>query len=60
MGGGVPQKDIPLYADMFLKGLLPIDRLRSEHVQFDQLNAAFDTLKAGQTIRQILLPHGTV
>lgn len=60
MGGGVPQKDIPLYADMFLKGLLPVDQLRSEHVQFSQLNAAFDTLKAGQTIRQILLPHGAV
>jgi Zn-dependent alcohol dehydrogenase len=60
MGGGVPQKDIPLYVEMYLKGQLPVDQLRSEHVSFDQLNAAFDRLKAGQTIRQILLPHGVV
>lgn len=60
MGGGIPQKDIPVYVDMYLKGRLPVDQLRSEHVRFHQLNAAFDTLKAGQTIRQILLPHGEV
>lgn len=60
MGGGVPQDDIPRYADMYLKGRLPVDQLRSEYIGFDQLNAAFDALHAGKVIRQILLPHGAV
>lgn len=60
MGGGVPQDDIPRYVDMYLKGRLPVDQLRSEHITFDQLNAAFDALHSGKVIRQILLPHGMV
>lgn len=60
MGGGVPQQDIPRYVDMYLRGRLPVEQLRSEHIGFDQLNSAFDALHAGKVIRQILLPHGTV
>ena len=58
MGGGVPQKDIPRYADLFLQGRLPVDRLRSDHIGFDRLNEGFDLLHAGGVVRQILLPHG--
>lgn len=60
MGGGVPQLDVPRYVDMYLKGRLPVDRLRSEHISFDQLNHAFDQLNSGAVVRQILLPHGQV
>jgi alcohol dehydrogenase len=60
MGGGVPQQDVPRYVDLFLNGRLPVDRLRSERIRFDQLNSGFDRLHAGSVIRQILLPHGTV
>lgn len=58
MGGGMPQQDIPRYVDMFLRGRLPVDKLRSEHIGFDQLNEGFDLLHAGGVVRQILLPHG--
>jgi len=57
MGGGVPQQDIPAYADMYLRGRLPVDKLRSEHIGFDQLNKGFDQLRSGAVVRQILLPH---
>lgn len=60
MGGGVPQDDVPRYVDMFLRGRLPVDKLRSEHIHFRQLNAAFDQLHSGNVVRQILLPHGMV
>lgn len=60
MGSGVPQHDIPRYVDMYLRGRLPVEQLRSDHIGFGQLNAAFDALHAGQAIRQILLPHGSV
>lgn len=58
MGGGVPQDDIPKYVDMYLRGRLPVDRLRSEHIGFDRLNEGFDLLHGGNVVRQILLPHG--
>ncbi|WP_029000963.1 zinc-binding dehydrogenase [Azohydromonas australica] len=58
MGGGVPQDDIPRYADLYLRGRLPVDRLRSDHIGFDQLNEGFDLLHGGGVVRQILLPHG--
>jgi len=59
MGGGEPKVDIPRYVDLFMKGRMPIDRLRSDHLQFDQLNLGFDQLHSGSVVRQILLPHGT-
>ena len=58
MGGGVPQQDVPRYVDMYLRGRLPVDRLRSEHIGFDRLNEGFDLLHGGGVVRQILLPHG--
>lgn len=60
MGGGSPQQDVPRYVDMFLDGRLPVDKLRSEQISFDQLNEGFDRLHAGTVIRQVLLPHGSV
>lgn len=59
MGGGVPQEDIPKYVDMYLRGRLPVDKLRSEHIGFDRLNEGFDLLHGGGVVRQILLPHGS-
>jgi Zn-dependent alcohol dehydrogenase len=58
MGGGVPQKDVPRYVDLFLSGRLPVDKLLSEHIRFDQLNEGFDKLARGTVVRQVLLPHG--
>ena len=58
MGGGVPQLDIPRYADLYLRGRLPVDKLRSDHIGFDRLNEGFDLLHGGGVVRQILLPHG--
>lgn len=58
MGGGVPQVDIPRYVDLYLKGHLPVDKLRSERIGFDRLNEGFDQLHRGAVVRQILLPHG--
>ncbi|MDM0022218.1 zinc-binding dehydrogenase [Variovorax saccharolyticus] len=58
MGGGVPQQDIPRYVDLYLRGRLPVDKLRSEHIGFNRLNEGFDLLQSGAIVRQILLPHG--
>lgn len=58
MGTCVPGRDIPRYAELFLAGRMPIDRLQSQHIGFDALNRSLDLLQKGEVVRQILLPHG--
>ncbi len=56
LGSCVPVRDIPHYVDLYRAGQLPVDRLMSETVTFDTLNAAFDKLASGLTMRMILTP----
>jgi alcohol dehydrogenase len=56
IGSCVPLRDIPRYIGLFKKGRLPVDRLMSERVGFEDLNAAFDRLAEGKTVRQLLIP----
>jgi alcohol dehydrogenase len=57
IGSCVPPRDIPRYIGLFRQGRLPVDRLMSERVGFEDLNAAFDRLAGGGTVRQLLLPN---
>ncbi len=54
MGSAVPARDIPRFIDLFLSGRMPIDRLRSDVIGFDDLNAGFDRLDDGVVVRQVL------
>jgi alcohol dehydrogenase len=54
LGSCVPSRDIPHYIEWYRAGRLPVDRLLSERVRLDDLNAAFDRLAAGETIRQVV------
>jgi len=58
LGSGVPARDLPLYVDYFRDGRLPVDRLKSGTMGFEQLNKNLDMLDKGDVVRQILLPHG--
>jgi len=58
MGSCVPVRDIPRFIQHYRQGRLPIDRLLSEKVTFDEMNAGFDRLRDGSSLRQILMPHG--
>ncbi len=58
IGSCVPQRDIPRYIGLFNRGRLPVDRLMSERVGFADLNASFDRLAGGNTVRQLLIPGG--
>ncbi|MET4575020.1 zinc-binding dehydrogenase [Ottowia thiooxydans] len=60
MGSCVPERDIPSYIEMYRQGRLPVDRLKSESIDFDRLNVSLDLLDRGEVVRQILLPHGSV
>jgi alcohol dehydrogenase len=56
IGSCVPLRDVPRYIALYRQGRLPVDRLLSERVRFDELNAAFDRLASGHTVRQVLVP----
>ena len=54
LGSCVPPRDIPRYIDWDRAGTLPVDRLLSERIRLDDINAAFDRLAAGESIRQVV------
>jgi Zn-dependent alcohol dehydrogenase len=56
MGTGVAERDIPLYLKFYQDGKMPVDRLKSNTIGFDQLNLSLDLLDSGAVLRQILLP----
>jgi alcohol dehydrogenase len=58
MGGGQAERDVPQLMKFFKEGRLPVDRLKSGTMSFDQLNQNLDLLDRGDVVRQILLPHG--
>ncbi len=52
LGSAVPQRDIPRYIDWYLADRLPVKRLLSEHLPLADINAAFDRLARGESVRQ--------
>ena len=54
LGSCVPERDIPQYIEWYRAGRLPVDRLLSERIGLDGINAAFDRLAAGASIRQVI------
>jgi alcohol dehydrogenase len=56
LGSCVPSRDIPRYVSLYRQGLLPVDRLISERIGLDDINAGFDRLSDAATVRQILVP----
>ena len=59
MGSCVPSRDIPRYIEWFRSGSLPIDRLLSERIGLEDINAGFDRLAGGRTVRQLLVPDSS-
>jgi alcohol dehydrogenase len=56
MGSCVPKRDIPRYLSMFQDGKLPVDKLLSRTIGFNDLNVAMDRLDDAATVREILMP----
>lgn len=54
MGSCLPSRDIPTYIEMHLKGMLPIERLRTHTIKLDEINVGFDRLAEGKAVRQII------
>jgi S-(hydroxymethyl)glutathione dehydrogenase/alcohol dehydrogenase len=57
-GSAVAAIDFPRYADAYLAGRLPIDRLIDRRLPLTELEDAFDRLRAGQAARQVVMFGG--
>jgi alcohol dehydrogenase len=55
MGSCSPERDIPVFIDLYKQGRLPIDRLKSGTLPLDEINAGFDRLADVAAVRQILV-----
>ena len=55
IGSCVPLRDVPRYIDLYKQGRLPVDRLMSEKIALEDINAAFDKLASGETVRQVVV-----
>jgi len=54
IGTCVPQRDLPRYIDLYLRGKLPVDRLMTGRLALDQINEGFDQLHEGRAVRQVV------
>ncbi|MBW6397675.1 zinc-dependent alcohol dehydrogenase family protein [Roseomonas sp. HJA6] len=57
MGSCVPERDLPRLLGLYRRGKLPVDKLKTSHITFDQINEGFDLLSDGAVLRQMLRPN---
>jgi alcohol dehydrogenase len=57
MGNADAQRDIALYARLYLEGRMPLDRLISGEITFSELNQGLDLLAEGKVVRQVVNPQ---
>jgi alcohol dehydrogenase len=54
LGSAVPARDIPVFAQWWREGRLPVEALVSSTIGLDELNHAMDELAAGRALRQVV------
>lgn len=54
LGSSMPARDVPAYADLWLDGRLPVERLVSGRVALGDINGAMDALAGGGALRQLI------
>ncbi|WP_198374180.1 alcohol dehydrogenase catalytic domain-containing protein [Neoroseomonas rubea] len=57
MGSCVPERDLPRLLGLYRRGKLPVDKLKTSSITFDQINEGFDLLSDGVVLRQMLRPN---
>jgi len=55
IGTCVPMRDLPRYVALYRQGRLPVDRLMTGRLQLADINAAFDRLREGKAVRQVVV-----
>jgi alcohol dehydrogenase len=57
MGGCVPWCDIPRFVALYQRVKLPVQKLRTGTITFDEINQGFDRLSDRSVLRQVRQPH---
>ena len=55
IGTCVPMRDLPRYVSLYRQGRLPVDRLMTGRLKLAEINAAFDRLREGKAVRQVVV-----
>ena len=54
LGSAVPARDVPVFADLWRSGRLPVEALVSSHLTLDEVNLGMDRLADGTELRQLI------
>jgi alcohol dehydrogenase len=54
LGSSVASRDVPIFADLWRNGKLPIESLVSSSITLDEINTGMDRLARGQELRQMI------
>lgn len=54
-GGARGRTDVPKIVDWYMEGKLNIDDLITHHLTLDEINKGFDLMKAGESIRSVVV-----
>jgi S-(hydroxymethyl)glutathione dehydrogenase / alcohol dehydrogenase len=55
MGSNRFRVDMPRYVDLYLQGRLKLDELVSARIKLEEVNEAFDAMKAGEVARSVIV-----
>lgn len=55
MGSTNPNVDIPLFADLYLRGRYNLDDLVSRTISLDEINEGYEAMKGGEVARTVIL-----
>ena len=55
IGSSGPVRDIPRYVDLYRRGKLPVNRLMGEQLALADINAGFDRLATGHSLRDVVV-----
>lgn len=53
-GDCLPERDFPMLVDLSLQKRLPLEDFVSERISIDEVEQAFDTMKAGKVLRSVV------
>lgn len=54
LGSSVPERDLPIFVDMWRRGRLPVEKLISSTLPLSRINEAMDRLADGAELRQLI------
>ncbi len=54
-GDCLPERDFPVLVELFQQGRLPLDRFVTERIKLDDVEEAFEAMRAGTVLRSVVM-----